>query len=82
MTDALDLGPIEPGEAPGRRGDRTHHPWSPTVLDAGISDPLGTAVAEYYRLERAESAAIQKAYDLGEQRAEAAAKARALGWRG
>jgi hypothetical protein len=73
--DALDLGQIEPGEI--------QH-WSSTWerLKRGEPITMDEAIAEYYRLERLESDALQRAYDIGEQRQEAAARARALGWRG
>ena len=40
---------------------------------------LEQAFAEFYRLDREEAAAYQRALDLGEQRADAAARVRELG---
>jgi hypothetical protein len=51
-------------------------------VDAEPPSELDAAVAEYHRLDREEAAAIQLGIDLGIDRADAAARARELGWRG
>lgn len=55
--------------------------YEPTAM-LEVHLTLNEAVAEYYRLDREEAAALQRGYDLGEQRAHMARLAQSLGWRG
>jgi hypothetical protein len=43
---------------------------------------LRDAIVEYHNLERAEADALQKVYELGAKRQNAATRAIALGWNG